>query len=230
MHSVLENFYNIDISQFNKENYELKVRESVQKLFMHYWNDYKKKIQELNLNKDQERFYFEETMLMILNWANHFIEDWKNVIKKKNISLQEAFLLLTPIRELELKSEKYAVKGFIDAIHHHEDEVHILDYKTNASFEFKDSIILQLAIYSLLYKEVHGKLPAKIGIFFLRHKAKWMDVDESLLDMAKREIEFIHGHTSSFETVEHYPKTITSLCKWSSGQCDFYEHCKPQER
>ena len=229
-HSTLENFYNIDISQFNEENYAFKTRESVQKLFVHYWNEYKKKMQELNLNKDQERFYFEETMLMLLNWANHFIDDWREMMKKKNISLQEAFLLLTPIRELELQSEKYSVKGFVDAIHHHEEEVHILDYKTNASFEFKEGIILQLAIYSLLYKEVQGKLPVKVGIFFLRHKAKWMNVDETLLDLAKREIEFIHSHTSCFEEIEHYPKTITTLCKWSSGQCDFYEHCKPHEK
>ena len=119
------------------------------------------------------------------------------------------------------------MRGFIDAIQHLEDEVHIIDYKTNSSLEVKDSIRLQLAIYSLLYFEKHGKLPSKAGIFFLRHKLKLVPVDEELLALAKREIELIHAHTSITANKEDYPKTVTPLCKWNGGQCDFYEVCKP---
>ena len=70
------------------------------------------------------------------------------------------------------------MQGFIDAIHHLEDEVQIIDYKTNSSLEVKDSIRLQLAIYSLLYFEKHGKMPSKARIFFLRHKLKLVPVDQ----------------------------------------------------
>src|SRR3989338_10922672 len=59
-HSTLENFYDIDLSKFDEKNYELKFKEIIQKLFFHYWGQYKKELAELNLNKDQERFYFEE--------------------------------------------------------------------------------------------------------------------------------------------------------------------------
>jgi RecB family exonuclease len=230
VHSTLENFYNIDITTLDENTYPLKIRETIQKLFLHYWQEYKPKLNNLKLNQDQERFYFEETMLMLLNWANHFIDDITKTKHHRTISLQEAFVLLTPIREQEFISEKHSVKGFVDAIHYLDGEVHILDYKTNSSFEFKDSIKLQLGIYSLLYYEMYNIMPAKVGIFFLRDKPKWLNVDATLLDLAKREIECIHQHTSSFELIEHYPQTVTGLCKWSTGQCDFYNTCKPHEK
>ena len=167
---------------------------------------------------------------MLMNWTNHFVEDMSILLKKKSISVQEAFLELTPVREQEYAYEERSVRGFIDAIHHVDDQVHIIDYKTNSTFEMKDSIRLQLAIYSLLYFEKHRKMPSKVGIFFLRHKLKLMNVDESLLELARKEIEEIHKHTSSTEQKEDYPQTITSLCKWSTGKCDFYDVCKPHEK
>lgn len=229
-HSTLENFYNLDTTPFTEENFARKCKESIQTFFLQYWRQYQDKIRLLQLSPDQERFYFEETMLMLMNWTNHFVEDLSSLIKKKRISVQEAFLELTPIREQEYSSEERSVRGFIDAIHQVDDEVHIIDYKTNSTFEMKDSIRLQLAIYSLLYFEKHGKMPSKVGIFFLRHKLKLMTVDEQLLELARKEIEEIHKHTSSTEKIEDYPKTITSLCKWSTGKCDFYDTCKPHEK
>lgn len=222
-HSVLETFYDLDIT--SDQEYATFFKTSIQRLLLFQWNQYKDKLKELNLTEDQEKFYFEETMMMLMNWVNHFIEELKLEIRKGN-SLLEAFHKLTPIREERYVSDKYYVQGFIDAIHHVEDEVHILDYKTNASSEFKDSIKLQLAIYSLLYLEKHGEAPSKVGIFFLRHKRKYIDVDEELIELAKKEIEMVHANTCS-ANIEDYPCNCSPLCKWSSGQCDFYDICKP---
>ncbi len=226
-HSTLEDFFDIDVSQFTSDNYGLKCKSAVQKLMLHQWQQYKQKLDELNMHADRLAFYFEETMLMVMNWTNQFVDDLTKVMKNKNMTPQEAFEYLTPIREQEYKSEQHSVRGFIDAIAHVEDEVHIIDYKTNSKFDFKDSIKLQLAIYCLLYHEKHGKIPSKVGIFFLRHKLKMMNVDEELLKLAAREIELIHAHTSITENKVDYPQTITGLCKWKTGQCDFYEPCSP---
>ena len=229
-HSTLEKFYDLDISLFNKEpNYQFKFKEVIQKLFLHYWNFYRLKLEELKLSKDQEKFYFEETMLMIMNWADHFLENIDTLMKEKNISLEEAFQLHTPLREQKIVSDHYSIQGFIDAIHNIEEEVHIIDYKTNSMFEMKDSIKLQLAIYALLYFEKYGKMPSKAGIFFLRHKLKLMTVDEDLLELARKEINLIHTHTSSTEKKEDYVKKVSSLCKWKTGQCDFYDACSHLE-
>ncbi|PIN87935.1 hypothetical protein COV12_01130 [Candidatus Woesearchaeota archaeon CG10_big_fil_rev_8_21_14_0_10_32_24] len=228
-HSVLEDFYDINIADFKEDNYELKFKEAIQKLLLYQWGKYKDGLNELKLSQDQITFYFEETMFMLMNWCNQFIEEFNRIRKEKNISMGEAFMKLTPIRELQYKSEEYHVRGFIDAIQHTEDEVHIIDYKTNAQFDFKESIKLQLAIYSMMYYEKHGIIPNKVGIFFLRQKLRMMDVDMELIEMAKREITKVHEHTSSCEHAHEYPRTITPLCKWSTGQCDFFEACKPKE-
>ncbi len=228
-HSALEDFYSIDVSEFTAENYKQKFTLTMQGLFFNCWRRYTKELEQLSLNNDQKRFYFEETMLMLMNWVNHFNEDITGVMTSKNISLQEAFCSLTPLREQEFVSDNYCVRGFVDAIHHLEGEVHIIDYKTNTTFDLKDSIRLQLAIYSLLYFEKYGVVPSKVGIFFLRHKLKLMTVDEELFELAKREIELIHAHTSRSESVEDYPCCVGPLCKWGTGQCDFFEQCKPFE-
>ena len=228
-HTALERFYDLDISGFSLENYSQKFQSAIQKLFLSSWTSHQPKLQKLALNHDQEQFYFEETMLMLMNWTNHFVKEMKEIITERNISLAEAFELKKPIREQEFNSDVYSVRGFIDAIHQIEDEVHIIDYKTNSTFEVKDSITLQLAIYSLLYFEKHGKIPNKVGVFFLRHKLRLIKVDTALLELAKREIELVHAHTSTYEKKEDYPRCTGPLCKWSTGQCDFYGVCKPFE-
>lgn len=226
-HSCLEHFYDIDTSSFDTENYKQKCREAIQKLLIHHWGTQKRELEKLGLVQDQMRFYFEETLFMLLNWSNQFFEKLEQTMHERKMNLQEAFQYLTPIRETKYLSENYSVQGFIDAIQHLEDEVHIIDYKTNSSLEVKDSIRLQLAIYSLLYFEKHGKVPSKAGIFFLRHKLKLVPVDEELLALAKKEIELIHAHTSATEKKEDYPKNVGPLCKWNGGQCDFYKVCLP---
>jgi ATP-dependent exoDNAse (exonuclease V) beta subunit len=226
-HSVLEDFYDIDLSEISEDNYANKFKVIVQKLLLHHWKKEKERLDTLGLSKDKLCFYFEETMVMIMNWVNQFITEFTKEFKDKNMSLQEAFSSLTPVREQEYRSDNYSVRGFIDAIQHVEDQVHIIDYKTNARFDIKDSIKLQLAIYSLLYFEKHGKTPSKLGIYFLRHKLKFIDFDEELINLAKREIELIHAHTSITERISDYHRTITPLCKWRTGQCDFYETCCP---
>ena len=227
-HSTLEDFFDIDISRFTKDNYPLKFKEAVQKLLLHNWNIQKERLDKLDLNQDQKKFYFEETMLMVMNWVNQFISNLTKEIEKKKCSIQEAFIYLTPIREEKYNSDNYSLQGYIDAIQHIDNEVHIIDYKTNAKFDMKDSIRLQLAIYCLLYFEKHGKTPSKVGIFFLRHKLKMMNVDQELVQLAREEVELIHAHTSLCEHVDDYPRTVTGLCKWRTGQCDFYEVCKPR--
>ncbi|MBT4538951.1 PD-(D/E)XK nuclease family protein [Candidatus Woesearchaeota archaeon] len=228
-HSALELFYDIDSSKFNEDNYEQKFKSSLQQIFLQQWVKEKIRLDKIGLSKDRERFYFEETMLMLMNWGNHFVNDIKTTIEKKKVSIPEAFQILTPIREQEYRSTNYSVRGFIDAIQHVEEEVHIIDYKTNSKFDVKNSIRLQLAIYSLLYQEKHGKAPSKVGVFFLRHKLKMLSVDEELLKLAQQEIELIHAHTTTTEAIMDYSRTITPLCKWSTGQCDFYKTCKPHD-
>ena len=223
-HSTLEEFYNLDFTNFTSENYRKQFKLSMQKMFMEQWGKYKTELKGLNLTSQELAFYFEETLFMVLNWCEHFLSEFA---VKFDGDIQKTFNLIKPLTEVEYSSEVYGIRGYVDAIKTVGNEVHILDYKTNANSEVKDSIRLQLALYSILYQEKNGKFPDKLGVFFLRDKLIIMDVDLSLIEKAKKIILELHEHTSKTDKVEDYKKIVTGLCKWHSGKCDFYEVCRP---
>ena len=69
-------------------------------------------------------------------------------------------------------------------------------------------------------------MPKQVGIYFLKGRESLMDVDNELLEMAKREIAHVHSKTQT-EDINHYPKQTGPLCKWSTGQCEHYDVCRP---
>ena len=119
---------------------------------------------------------------------------------------------------------RYGVRGVIDAIHNLDGETILIDYKTSKKAELDNNCVIQLAIYTLLHKERYGKMPNKVGIHFLRHGEKIMPTSTQLLMLAKRTIHKIH-HLTKHETINKYPKKISGLCKYKTGQCDYYEEC-----
>ena len=227
VHSVLEDFYDIDVQPFTQENYSVKFNQAIQMLLMHHWKGYSDKLNLLGLSDDKLKFYFEESMNMLMNWSNHFVGDFSKRLNGGDIDIPSLFSKVTPIREEKYVSSKYDVRGFIDAIQIENDQVHIIDYKTNSSSEIKESILRQLSIYCLMYKEKHGVLPHKVGAFFVRDKLKMLSVNEGMVHNAAADIEGIHAHTSMTEEKSDYKQNITPLCKWKTGQCDFYDTCKP---
>tara|TARA_Y100000310_G_scaffold333404_1_gene410902 strand:- start:1982 stop:2818 length:837 start_codon:yes stop_codon:yes gene_type:complete len=228
-HEVLEDFFDIDTETLTQDSFGSQFKIKLQRLLVEKWGKYKAQLSELGLDKETLQTYFQESMMMVLNWSDHFLEEFKTKLTQNN-SLEQAFKELTPIRELEYRSEDHGVRGFIDAIQHIGEEVHIIDYKTSKRSDVKDSMKLQLAIYALMYEEKHKILPSKVGIFFLRDTLKLLDVDPEMVERAKKELKLIHNHTENKEEVYDYPKTITGLCKWKTGQCDFYETCQPHNR
>ena len=227
-HTVLEDFYSQDIANVNMKNYETMLKVKIQELLIKTWKDYEEKLTQLKLSQDVLTFYFEETLLMLTNWADKFIAKVKSF---DNLSFKEIFEKLTPIREQHYISKELSVRGFIDAIEDRDGKVQIMDYKTSKRFELSPSYKRQLGIYALLYKQKHGVSPAKVGIYFLKDRGKYeytLDVDEELLEQAKKEINHVHEKTKS-DNIEDYLKNITPLCKWSTGQCDFYDICFKQK-
>jgi len=222
-HSVLEKFFDQDVSDMSINDFKGKLTTVLQNLLVTEWQDAEEKLVKLDLTDNQRKFYFEETMLMLLNWLSHFCE---TIISQKG-SFQEIFKKLIPEREKLFVSEKKQVRGYIDAIEKRDDGLRIMDYKTSSSFNV-DNHRLQLGIYCMLYHEIHGKLPDKAGIYFLKDKPKFINVDQELLDFAKKEVELIHEKTVS-DDINDYPKKKSNLCKYSTGQCEFYEVCQKED-
>jgi putative RecB family exonuclease len=221
-HSALEHFFDIDTSNVSIDTYEPHLKLIMQDLLLKEWKNAQKEFSRINLPKEQEMFYFEETILMLFNWLNQFSER----ISEKQGTFQERFKSLTPEREKMYVSQELFAKGIIDAIENDGNgNIRLMDYKTSKD-EDVNAHLLQLAIYSLLYYKEHGVMPKKAGIYFLKGKEQVLDVDEKLLEMAKKEILWMHENTKSSD-VKDYPKCTGPLCRWSTGKCEFFDVCKP---
>jgi putative RecB family exonuclease len=167
--------------------------------------------------------YKEETTLMVLNWVRHFMETVQREINT-GLTYEEAFARHTPRIEEEYINHELQVRGYIDAIHERDGEVHIRDYKTSKKPIISEEYKTQLGIYALLYQKTHGIVPDTVGIFFLKHGEQLLSVNDELLKAADVDIRWVHERTQSDEMSE-YPKRLQPLCKW----CDFYEECWNQK-
>jgi len=228
VHSVLEDFFDINTADLTFENCEPALTQKIQELLVHHWKLKEVGLKKLGLEEKELNFYFEESMMMLVNWLQKFITKAQAMPSK---DFKAIFKELTPLRELQYRSEERAVRGFIDAIENIKGKVRLMDYKSSKKFDMSEPYKLQLAIYAMLYEERHQKKPDQVGIYFLKDTGKHeyvMDVDEELLQFAKLEVEMIHLNTES-NAIADYPKNITPLCKWRTGQCDFYGLCFEQK-
>lgn len=221
-HSVLEDFFKLNIEAVSTENYDFEFKIILHELLSKHWTKSQAEIAGLGMSNYEVDFYLNETKQMIQFWVLDFLKKLKIEMDSKN--LIDAFRFLTPKTEMYLCSEEHGVRGYIDAIFTC-NEVKIIDYKTSKRDHITDAYRLQLAIYAMLYDEKYGKLPDKVGIHFLKFCEKVMDVDKDMVDYAKREVAFIHENTQSKELCD-YPKKESPLCRWRTGQCDFYDKCR----
>ncbi len=221
-HSVLEDFFKVDINNLHANNYEFEMKTLIFDLFEQQWEKAKTELDTIGMEIHDQTFYFNETKKMLENWFSGFLEKLNSQIKNK--SLSEAFKYLTPVTEKQYKSETHKVRGFIDAIHDWADGVHILDYKTSSRDKMSGAYRLQLGIYAMMYEQTHGVKPKRVGINFLKFGEKYLEVDDLLIQEAAYECLEIQKRTQT-EEKNDYPKQRSPLCKWSTGQCDFYEHC-----
>ncbi len=221
VHKVLEDFFEIDTADLSSNNFLFTLKVVLHELFKEEWSKKKSKLSSLEMEEKEIRKYYNETKRMIDNFHEYVVE---KVSSFNNVEPEEAFQKIKPITEVKLKSSQHKVRGFVDAVQKQNGTTTIIDYKTSKKNHLTDKYKLQLGIYSMIYKEKHG-MPDKAGILFLKHgEEKLMNVDEDVLSNAERECRAIHINTQS-EEMEDYPRKPGPLCKWSSGQCDFYDTC-----
>lgn len=223
-HSTIEAFHNTDTTNIKPEGFFEKLQGIIMEEFREKWEDKRKELEKLNLSQEEEYTHYDKTKTMISSFYQHHTNKIIRYQHCQKLSLAEAWHKLRPKTETDLISENYGVRGRIDAIHDIDRQTIIIDYKTSKKTEMDTDSVLQLAIYTLLYKERYGKMPSKAGIHFLRHGEKMMPTSPELLMLAKRTCHRIHQLTRH-DNITKYLRKISGLCKYRTGQCDYYESC-----
>jgi putative RecB family exonuclease len=226
-HKVMEDVYDIDkqldINSIPDESFLITLKFILQEMFRKEWELRKDELAELGMDDSELNQYYNDTRVMINNFF-HYMVDRMQVLQTKGFSVKQAFDVVKPRREVELHSKAHHVRGYADAIHKEGEKLVIIDYKTSRKLDITDDYRLQLGIYSMIFEEIE-RLPDEVGIFFLKHGQELrIPVTRALVEKARAECTAIHMNTRS-KDIKHYPRHISGLCKWSTGQCEFYETC-----
>ncbi len=221
VHAVLEFFFDIDKSMKSEEALRLHLFW----LFDKHWRESYEELSELGLEEKKLESYRVESKKMLTGWFERFRSKLSSKMESGQ-TFEEAFQDLTPTREKELRSQDYKIRGFVDALFEHNGNVVILDYKTSKKKEISEEYQLQLGMYALMYEEMFGKKAHIVGIDFLTHPEVLVPVSEDLIERAKKEVSYVHKKTIS-ENIDYYEQKPSPLCKWSTGQCDYYDKCFP---
>jgi len=224
----LEKFFDLEPSALDNKQLKSELASYLKNLFEAYWARSRNSLVKLDMEPQQIQFYYEDSVHQLANWLNQFFAQLDKRMNAENpVDFPTAFAQVKPFaRELEFRSQDLNVRGFVDYIEKKDNKTIVMDYKTSKKFDITPQYKLQLGIYAALYEEKYGSPPDQVGIWFLKDKPKIIDVDEDLLKQAKFEIEQIHFSTESAE-ISDYPQQRSPLCKYSTGQCDFYDMCKP---
>lgn len=219
VHTVLENFFDIDA----KISSEDALRLHLFWLFEKIWNDNYEELSELKLGDSKLKFYYGESKEMLQNWFKRFQKKFRNQLDDGK-TFTQAFEHLTPTREKEFVSKKHNVRGFIDVLFENNTKIVILDYKTSKNAHMTPEYRLQLGIYAMMYEEANDVRPDLVGVDFLKHNEFLIPVDDALVNEARTEVDKIHTKTISKDQND-YPQQTSPLCKWSTGQCDYFKQC-----
>jgi putative RecB family exonuclease len=226
-HKVMEDIYDldekIDLERIPEESFLITLKFILQEMFKQEWELNQAELKSVGLTDEQLLEYYNDTRVMINNFF-HYTVDRMQQLASKGLSLRQAFKAVKPRREVELHSKAHHVRGYADAIHDEGGKLVIIDYKTSRKLDMTDDYRLQLAIYCMIYEEIE-RLPDEVGIFFLKHGQELrIPVTRSLVEQARVECNAIHLNTKS-KDMRDYPKHVGPLCKWSTGQCEFYDTC-----
>lgn len=223
-HSCLEHFFML-LPETIGQSFEYELNIIINSMLDKFWAKHADELNSLKMPKDELEKYYFETKDMINKWFASFIIKLKDTIENKKLTFNQAWNLIKPETEADYRDEELMVRGYIDAIENVDGEIRLMDYKTSKRPKISPEYKLQLGIYALMYERKHKARPNKVGIYFLKHGEEILEVNDDLINHAKFKLEQIHLETSLSDDIAAYPMNQTPLCKWRTGQCDFYEYC-----
>lgn len=221
-HLALEHLFELEpagIAQTYKKDLQVMILTLLKK----YWEEAKEDFDILKMKEEDMQKYYQETQFMLLNWISQFTKKLTALIDSGKEFI-DAWHEIKPKTEILYEDEELNIRGYIDCIEEGNGKVRLMDYKTSKKAHISDAYKLQLGMYALMYERKHGKKPEYVGIYFLKDTEHLLRVDDDLIKNALFHIEQIHASTETSD-IDDYPLKKSGLCKWSAGQCDFYDYC-----
>ncbi len=227
VHSVISFFHGIDLSVIPVETFFGSLRSRAMERFEQRWAASEEELEKLHLTEGEVRSFYLDARSMVGNFLDHHISRVVACQYRHGISAPDAFRRLRPWSEVKIRSDRLGVTGVLDAVHDFDGETVIIDYKTSKKDVIDGDYMLQLAVYAVLYREYFGRPPDMVGIHFLRYGERLIPVTPALLALAEQNRDEIRGLVSGVDEAD-YPRRPSGLCKYSTGQCDYYEICSPR--
>jgi len=168
---------------------------------------------------DEEKDFFAETDMMLELFALKHEQKIKMALLKGNVSSQtHAWNLLRPkFRELNCKSEKHNIRGFIDSVEESRDgRIFLVDYKTSNLYKhmISEEYVRQLKLYALMWKEMNDSNPTYLAIDYLKFGYTYLlPFDPTMIDDAIKDIELVRSGLVS-TNIEDYPCSNHDWCKY----------------
>jgi len=166
------------------------------------------------INAKQETEYFEKG-----------VEAIRNFIDKELILRDEDRILVSQEEKFIINLDGKKIMGFIDRIDKLNGDFEILDYKTSNSKMTKSQLKqdLQLFIYGLACKELKGRYPVNVGLWYvIFDEILKVDFNEIEVDNLKEKaLKLISG----IEKKDFSPNPSPFNCKY----CDYNSICNDKE-
>jgi len=192
--------------------------------FSREWKQNASLLDGLGLRPWEKHFYLKEGLRMLDSFYRHHMSLVRDYQRRTRLSFSEAFNRLRPKTEMKVFSERLGVVGVIDAVHDYDGNISIVDYKTSKKEKLDEECMIQLSILALLYNEEFQRTPDTVGIHFLRHGPKTLPVIPDVLHFGERVCRRFRWVTDT-DDINQYPQKKTGLCRYKSGQCDYYDRC-----
>jgi RecB family exonuclease len=224
IHSAIEAFHKVEISGLDGEAASASIYPEMMRHFSREWKENTEFFESPRVGPWERTFYLKEGLVMLDNFYRHHMIVVRDYQRRRGLSFSEAFNKLRPKTEMKVFSDRLGVAGVIDAVYDYDGKISIVDYKTSKKNELDEECMIQLSILALLYNEEFRRIPDRIGIHFLRHGLKTLPVIPDVLTLGERVCRRFRLVTDS-DDISEYPQKRTGLCKYKSGQCDYYDVC-----
>ncbi len=222
VHSAIEAFHKSQRGQLQEDAFFGSLRPSLMRTLSREWRRNYPTIQRIGLKPWEESAYFRQGMMMLEKFYRHHMEAVRDFQHRSGKTFSETFDTLRPKSELKIYSHRLGVMGVIDAVEYNHGKISIIDYKTSKKTDLDGECMIQLSILALLYTEHFGRKPDSVGIHFLKNGVKTLPVIPGVLEFGERTCLRFRWVTNT-DDINAYPQKKTCLCKYRTGQCDYYE-------